>query len=397
MAAAPVASVPSGWPHSSPPGRGGRSGSRRGLVRIAVALAGTAGARLSRGLGLAVSRKTRLRLRRQLSLPDVATPHVLGVDAWAVRKGRTSGTIFVDRERRRALARLPDREAKTVALWLPAHPGVGVITRDWSSALADGAQHGAPNAIQVADRLHVWQNLAEALDQVLHADGHALEAFHKALRQAPVTPPDGTVAVPVPPPAPPRNAQERAHQRQARRRALPQQIWAFHQPGWPVWAMAQPLGIGKHTVCRDLRTETLPARQRRTTAAAVCSPRTPPISSSAGTRVVVTPGGSSGSSNNGPPPAVMPRSRGTRATPPPAARNRAAAPRLDPAPGDLAQPATAGATDARGAGAAHATHRPGCYARRRDCTRPRCCPARAPAAASPAGPLAAVCERMARR
>jgi transposase len=170
----------------------------------------------------------------------------------------------IDRERRRALALLPDREAKTVALWLPAHPGVGVITRDRSSASADGARPGAPDAIPVADRVHLLQNLAEALDQVFHAHGNALEAVHETRRQAPVTQPDGTVAVPVPPPTPPRKAQELAHQRQARRLALQQQSWAFHQQGWPGWAIAQQLGSGKNTVFRSLRTETVPARKRRT-------------------------------------------------------------------------------------------------------------------------------------
>jgi transposase len=63
------------------------------LVHIAVALAGTAGARLSRGLGLAVSRNTLLRLLRRVPLPNVPTPQVLGIDDWAVRKGRTYGTI----------------------------------------------------------------------------------------------------------------------------------------------------------------------------------------------------------------------------------------------------------------------------------------------------------------
>jgi len=73
----------------------------------------------------------------------------------------------------------------------------------------------------------------------------------------------GTVAVPVPPPPPPCSARELAHQRQAQRRALHQQIWGLHQQGWPGWAIAQQLGIGKNTVYRYLRTETLPERQRR--------------------------------------------------------------------------------------------------------------------------------------
>jgi len=37
----------------------------------------------------------------------------------------------------------------------------------------------------------------------------------------------------------------------------------LHQQGWPGWAIAQQLGIGKNTVYRYLRTETLPERQRR--------------------------------------------------------------------------------------------------------------------------------------
>jgi transposase len=139
-----------------------------------------------------------------------------------------------------------------------------VITREQSRGDADGGRPGAPDAIQVADRFHLVQNLVEALDQVFNAHSHALEAVHEALHQAPVTQPDGTVAVPVPPPSSPRSAQELAHPRQARRLALHQQIGAFHQQGWPGWAMAQPLGIGKHTVFRALRTKTLPARKRRT-------------------------------------------------------------------------------------------------------------------------------------
>jgi transposase len=235
-----------------------------GLINIAVALGGMAGVRLSRGLGLAVSRNTLLRLLRRLPVPAVATPQVLGVDDWAYRKRQTYGTVLIDLERRRPLALLPDREAKTFALWLQAHPGVGVIARDRFRAYADGARQGTPAALQVADRFHLLQNLAEALDQVFNRHSQALKAVHEALRQPPMLRPDGAATGAVPPPSRPCTAQELAHQRWARRLALHQQIWDFHRQGWPGWAIAKQLGVGKNTVFRYLRAETLPERRGRT-------------------------------------------------------------------------------------------------------------------------------------
>jgi hypothetical protein len=81
-------------------------------------------------LGLPIRRHT---LRRR-PLPACPTPQVLGLDDWAYRKRQTYGTVLLDLERWRPLALLPDREAKPFALWLQAHPDVGVITRDRSRA-----------------------------------------------------------------------------------------------------------------------------------------------------------------------------------------------------------------------------------------------------------------------
>jgi transposase len=71
---------------------------------------------------------------------------LLGVDDWAMCKGRTYGTILVDLEKRCAVDLLEDRSATTLAVWLQEHPGIEVIARDRSTEYATGASEGAPKA-----------------------------------------------------------------------------------------------------------------------------------------------------------------------------------------------------------------------------------------------------------
>ena len=233
------------------------------LAHSAVALGGAAAARLSQGLGVDMSRNTCLRLLRRLPVPSLATPQVLGVDDWAYRKGRTYGTILMDLERSRPVALRHDREAGTLTQWLQAHPGVEIMARDRSKAYADGARQGAPEATQVADRLHLRQHVAEALEQVCRAHGPTLTAGHAAMCQAPIRQADGSLAVPVPPPPPAPTAQELATQRRARRLALYAQVWTLQRQGDSGEAIARQLGMGRTTVFRDLHAPTFPARKGR--------------------------------------------------------------------------------------------------------------------------------------
>jgi transposase len=203
---------------------------------------------------------------------------VLGVDDWAQRKRHTYGTILVDLEQRQPVALLPGRDADTLAKWLRDHPGVQTVARDRSKAYEEGVRQGAPDAIQVADRFHLLQNLAETLDQVFNAHASTLEAFNEARCQTPVPQSDGTLAAPVPPPLNPKSTLVKAQQRRAQRLALYEQVWALHRQGYKGYAIARQLGIGKSTVFRYLRSTRFPERKGRSDRGAVCWTRISPIS-----------------------------------------------------------------------------------------------------------------------
>jgi transposase len=234
--------------------RYGRQSIRAGEVLRAVALAlgGRAGARLAGRLVVAVSRTTLIRLIRALADPVLeAGPKVLGVDDFALRRGRVYGSILIDITTGRPADVLADRTADVLAEWLAAHPGVQFICRDRAGAYAEGAARGAPEAIQIADRWHLWHNLGEAVERTVTRHRRHLHA----VVPTPDTPPDTQPAAAAPPPdaIPPHTPKTRQDRVAVRTRERYTAVHDLIAQGHGLKQVARELGLGRNTVRRFAR------------------------------------------------------------------------------------------------------------------------------------------------
>lgn len=269
-----------------------RTGRLTAAVRVLGSEAGgEAGARMAPRLRIPLSGDTVLRILHSTPAPTQSTPRVLGIDDFALRKGRVYGTILVDLERRRPVELLPERSAETVATWLRAHPGVEIIARDRAQDYARGATEGAPEATQVADRFHLLCNLHEVLTRYLQRITPTLRrvlanepaATSAVIPEAPETPtaaqslagrpallPEVTQGSPASAPATrplprygrsPRLQQEQSARHAARTHRYAQVKMRFAQ-GQSLRQIAAACGLNTKTVRGWVRTETLPLDQR---------------------------------------------------------------------------------------------------------------------------------------
>ncbi|WYL93902.1 MAG: ISL3 family transposase [Gloeotrichia echinulata IR180] len=235
------------------------------LTDIGLALGGAAGVRLSQRLGLNISRNTLLNLVRRIPLPSFTSLKFVGVDDFCFRKCKTYGTIVVNLENNQPITLLKDRSSETLSSWLKEHPGIKVVSRDRAKAYEKGIKEGAPEAIQVADRFHLLQNLAQTLYEVFGIHSKDLKEVEQAQNQTSSIKDEENIVVATSPTdaPPPVKQKEKAEQRRVLRLENHQKTWELHSQGMNARVIAQKLGISRTTVFRNLRNPTFVERRGR--------------------------------------------------------------------------------------------------------------------------------------
>jgi len=223
------------------------------LQDIAFDSGGEGGSRLAQNLHYGkISPDTLLRIIRHTSQDNNLTPRYLGVDDWAMRKGRKYGTILVDLERHTVVDLLPERTSAVLETWLKAHPGVELITRDRSGSYSEGATRGAPNAIQIADRFHLLANLTDILKKIIERNSEVLKVSQPS-------PPENIEMEPV--------AEQKVAQTisagLAHRQELYKQAQELHRQGMSYRGVAKSLGMTTNTAMKYVNLPEPPTKQIR--------------------------------------------------------------------------------------------------------------------------------------
>ena len=110
-----------------------------------------------------------LALALQIGIPanDI---EFIGVDDVCLRKGQTYHTAIYDGNDHHLLALLDGRDGKSLKEWLKEHPKIKIVARDRASAYAAAIAEVLPQAMQVADRFHILQNLLDYLNDIFKAE-----------------------------------------------------------------------------------------------------------------------------------------------------------------------------------------------------------------------------------
>lgn len=117
-------------------------------------------------MGISISGDTVIRILLRSDVNDQCG-EVIGVDDWAYKKRDSYGTIVCDSQTHKPVALLDGRDGTELKKWLEQNKHIKTVTRDRASSYAKAIKEALPDAIQVADRFHLHQNLLQSVKDAI--------------------------------------------------------------------------------------------------------------------------------------------------------------------------------------------------------------------------------------
>lgn len=240
------------------------------LYAIAQEIGGEVAHRVAARLGIRVSADTLLRILRQLGVGSpLGKLRIIGVDDWALKRGRTYGTVVVNLETHRVVDLLPDRTAETLAAWLRMYPTIVLVTRDRSTDYSAGIRQGAPQAVQVADRWHLLLNLRQMLERYLTSIYADLQRLPVAAEFQILLNQQRSAFVRT------NSDRQASTEKRNERLALYEQIQALRHQGWNIAQLAQELACHPATIRKYYYATTFPDRKPHRLGKSILDPYLP--------------------------------------------------------------------------------------------------------------------------
>ena len=140
------------------------------IITMALETSCEGASRVLGEMGIRTSGDTiiRILLREYEEGPKPVCGSIVGVDDFASRKRFKYCTVVVDESSHIPVAVLEGRDGQTLREWLKNNKHVRAVTRDRASAYAKVISEELPDAVQIADRFHLHDNLLVAIKKALN-------------------------------------------------------------------------------------------------------------------------------------------------------------------------------------------------------------------------------------
>jgi transposase len=159
------------------------------IVSIAMNTSCEAASEICKHMGVKISGDTVIRILMRDAKAEPTCSEIIGVDDWSFKKRQNYGTIVCDLETGKPVTLLNGRDGAELKKWLEQNKHVKVVSRDRASSYARAISEVLPDAIQVADRFHLHQNLflavKDAMKRVLPEKIEVTNSVDTTIKESP--------------------------------------------------------------------------------------------------------------------------------------------------------------------------------------------------------------------